>query len=113
MSASTPPANRPRQPTLQVPADLEPVYANVVRIAHAPSEIVFEFAHLFPGSPNARVRARVVMAPLSAKLLHRALTENLAKYEANFGEITIPVDKSLVEYSKLFRPGEPGETDEG
>lgn len=107
MSNSSSSRKRPRKPNLQVPPDLEPVYANVVRIAHAPSELVFEFAHLFPGSPNARVRARVVMAPLSAKLLHRALTENLNKYESTFGEIEIPVDKSLAEYSKLFRPDEP------
>ena len=46
------------------------------------------------------------MSPLSAKLFHRALTENLAKYESTYGEITVPGDKVLAEYSKLFQPPE-------
>jgi len=45
------------------------------------------------------------MSPLSAKLLLRALTENLARYEANLGEITVP--SNLAE--NLFRPFQPPE----
>jgi hypothetical protein len=107
---STQPA-QPGQPVIEVPEGLEPLYANMARIAHAPSEIIMEFAHLFPGSPKARVKARLVMTPLSAKLFFRALGENLAKYESTFGEITLPGDSALAEYSKLFRP--PNPTDEG
>jgi hypothetical protein len=90
--------NRPPQPTsptLELPANLETVYVNLVRIAHSPSELVFDFAHLLPGESPARVRARVIMSPLGAKLLHRALTENLARYEAAFGEIKVPGESSL------------------
>ncbi len=103
------PPNKPRQPTLHVPPNLEPVYANLVRIAHGPSEIVMEFAHIFPGNPTARVKARVVMSPLSAKLFHRALSDNLSKYETAYGEIQVPMDKQLQEYSKLFKPTDPSE----
>jgi hypothetical protein len=48
-----------------------------------------------------------VMTPLSAKLLLRALIENLGRYEAAFGEITVPSNSSLAE--SLFRPPHPPE----
>jgi hypothetical protein len=92
-------------PAIEVPAGLEPVYANLVRIAHSPSELVLDFAHLLPGIPTAQVRAQVVMSPLGAKLLHRALGENLQRYEAAFGEIKVPGEASLADY--LFRPSGP------
>ena len=100
---TTPPApQKPVAPTLELPADLELVYANLARIAHSPSDIVIDFAHLLPGEPRAKIRSRVVMTPLSAKLLMKALADNLARYEASFGEITIPVNSTLAE--NLFRP---------
>ncbi len=101
--------NAPHRPgaTLEVPADLDTIYANLVRIAHSPSELVFDFAHLLPGTTNARVQSRIVMSPLAAKLLHRALSENLARYESAFGEITIPGESSLAD--NLFRPPAPPE----
>ena len=35
------------------------------------------------------------MTPMNAKLLLRALNENLTKYEAQFGEIKIPESKGF------------------
>ena len=96
------PPQKPVGPTLELPADLELVYANLARIAHSPSDIVMDFAHLLPGEPRAKIRARVVMTPLSAKLLVRALTENIARYEAAFGEINVPTNSTLAD--NLFRP---------
>ena len=96
------------RPKLVVPAGMEPVYANVVRIAHTPSEMVFDFGQLLPGDPRAPIKARVMMSPLSAKLLQRALSENLSKYESTFGEITIPQGKSLAD--NLFRSAPPPES---
>lgn len=93
-----------RQTSLQVPASLQPVYANLVRIAHSPADIVLDFAHLLPGENSAPVGARILMAPLSAKLMLNALAENLARYEAAFGEIVIP-PSSLAD--QLFRPPSP------
>ncbi len=104
----TNPANHPgppQAPQMEVPPDLEAVYANLVRIAHSPSELVFDFAHLLPGIIPARVRTRVVMSPLGAKLLYRALGENLARYEAAFGEIKVPGEASLADY--LFKSPPP------
>ncbi|MQC26445.1 MAG: DUF3467 domain-containing protein [Chloroflexi bacterium] len=96
-----------KRPRLVIPPGLEPVYANVVRIAHTPSEIVFDFGQLLPGDSEAPIKSRVLMSPLSAKLLQRALTENIAKFESNFGEITIPRGKSLAD--NLFRTLQPPE----
>lgn len=96
----TPP--KPAGPVLEIPPNLEPQYVNLARIAHSPSDIVFDFAHLLPGEPRARIRSRVVMTPLSAKLLLRALTENIARYEAAYGEIHVPVNSTLAD--NLFRP---------
>jgi len=105
---STPPQNRPAAPLppqLEIPSDLRTEYANVVRIAHSPSELVFDFAHLLPGVIPARVCTRVVMSPLGAKLLQRALAENLSRYETAFGEIKVPGESSLADF--LFKPPAP------
>jgi len=93
---------KPAGPVLELPADLETVYANLARIAHSPADIVLDFAHLLPGETRAKIRSRVVMSPLSAKLLVKALTENLARYETAFGEIHLPTNSSLAD--NLFRP---------
>jgi hypothetical protein len=97
----------PQFPAMEMPPDLPVKYVNLVRIAHSPSELVFDFAHLLPGSGPARVTARLVMSPLGAKLFYRALAENLARYEAAFGAIAIPGDPTLAD--NLFRPPAPPE----
>jgi hypothetical protein len=89
------------QTTLEVPADIQPIYANLVRIAHSPADLVLDFAHLLPGESKARVGARILMSPLSAKLLYRALGDNVARYEATFGEIRMPAS-TLADH--LFKP---------
>jgi len=102
---TTPP--KPNGPLLQLPDGLKVTYANLARISHSPADIVIDFAHLLPGEGKADVGARVVMTPLSAKLLLRAITENLARYEAAFGEISLPVNSPLAEH--LFKPFQPPE----
>ena len=90
---------------METPPGLEPIYTNLARIAHSPADFVIDFAQILPGENRAAVRARVLMSPLSAKLLLRALTENLARYETNLGEISVPT--TLAE--NLFRPFHPPE----
>ncbi len=102
---TTPP--QPPGPKINIPEGMEPVYANLARISHSPADIVIDFAHILPGETSANVRSRVVMSPLSAKLLLRALAENVARYEASFGEITVPSNSTLAE--SLFRPQHPPE----
>jgi hypothetical protein len=85
---------------MQVPDGLQAVYVNLVRISHSPAELVFDFAHLLPGINTTQVLNRLVMSPIGAKLFYLALGENLARYEASFGEITVPGGNSLA--SNLF-----------
>jgi hypothetical protein len=108
-SATEPASKPPAGPRVQVhlPAGLEPIYSNFALITNSPSEIVVDFAQIMPQVTQARIRARVVMTPLNAKLVLRALTDHLARYEAHFGEIVVPAGGSLAE--QLFRspPGDP------
>jgi len=78
-----------RKVNIQVPPDLDAVYANFAVITHSPSEIILDFARVLPNTPQAKVYARIVTTPMHAKLLLRALTDNLNKYEAQFGEIKL------------------------
>jgi hypothetical protein len=104
---TTPSAPRPAALNMEAPGDLQSLYANLVRIAHSPADLVFDFAHLLPGETKAVIKARILMSPLSAKLFYHALGENLARYEAAFGEIIVPGNSSLAEH--LFRPFQPPE----
>jgi len=78
------------QINIEIPAELEAVYSNFAIINHSPSEIVIDFARLLPNMPKAKVHARILMTPLNAKLVLRALQENLSKYEAKYGEVHLP-----------------------
>jgi hypothetical protein len=79
-----------RQIQIQLPGDLEATYANFVVLSHSPSEMILDFARVLPNMPKAKVYARIVMTPMNAKLLHKALGENLEKYEEKFGQIKTP-----------------------
>lgn len=99
-----------RKVALELPNDLNPVYSNFALITHSLSEIVVDFATLLPNAPRARVNARVIMTPMNAKLLMRALGENLSKFEGQHGEIKLPRGASLADH--LFRPPKPPESDQ-
>ena len=79
-----------RQIQIELPANLEAIYANFAMITHSPSELILDFARALPNMPKAKVYARVVMTPMNAKLLHKALGDNLAKFEEKHGEIKTP-----------------------
>jgi hypothetical protein len=91
-------------PRIIIPPDMDAVYANLVRITHSPSEFIFDFAQMLPGLKGPTFKSRVLVSPLSAKLIYKALGDNLAKYETNFGEISIPGASSLAD--RLFQPSE-------
>jgi hypothetical protein len=84
--------DRPQQMQINVelPGELEATYSNFAMITHSASEIVIDFARLLPNVPKAKIYARIVMTPMNAKLLHRALGENISKFEAQFGEVKTP-----------------------
>ena len=99
----SPPSPPSQQVMLELPATLEPVYANFAIITHSPSEIVIDHARVMPNTPKSKIVARVVLTPMNAKLLLHALGENLAKYEAQYGEIIIPTGLA----DQLFKPPKP------
>jgi hypothetical protein len=78
---------QPNRVNVELPNDLNATYANFAIISHSPSEVVIDFAQMLPGMPKARVQARVLLTPVNAQMLHRALGQNLAKYERRFGPI--------------------------
>ena len=78
-----------RHVNIELPADLEAIYANFAVITHTPSEVIVDFARILPGAPKSKVHGRVVLTPMNAKLLHRALGQNLEKFEAQHGEIKL------------------------
>ena len=80
------------QINVEVPPDLDAIYSNLAVITHSASEIIIDFACTLPNTPKAKVHARIITTPLHAKLLLRALSENLEKYEAQFGEVKLPAD---------------------
>ncbi len=68
-------------------AAAEGIYANLAMIMHSPTEIIIDFARVMPRLPKAKVLSRIIMTPMHAKLLHKALTDNIKKFEQQFGEI--------------------------
>ena len=69
------------------PEQAEGIYSNLAIIAHSQAEFIIDFTRILPGSPNAKVHARIVMTPVHAKMFNQALAENIAKYESQNGEI--------------------------
>lgn len=104
MSELTPPAAgpsqaQPQQISVELPANLEPIYTNMAMLTHSPSELIIDFARAMPNM-KARIQTRVVMTPLNAKLFLRALKENLAKFEEQYGEVVVPTHLA----DQLFKP---------
>ncbi len=71
-------------------------YANLAIITHSSSEFILDFAQNMPGLPKMQVASRVIMTPEHAKRLLNALTENIRKYESQFGEIKLPVNPVMI-----------------
>lgn len=62
-------------------------YTNLAMIGHSGSEFLIDFIFAAPGMPQAPVVSRVIMSPENAKKLLFALSDNVQKYETQFGEI--------------------------
>lgn len=97
---------------IEVPPDLDATYANFALITHSASEIIIDFARVLPNTPKSKVHARIVTTPMHAKLLLRALKDNLEKYENKFGEIKLPTSGDQLAqqfFSGARPPREPEE----
>lgn len=69
-------------------------YANFAVIAHSANEFFIDFVSVAPNMPQAKVQSRIIMTPENAKNVLFALRDNIAKYEATFGEIKHKVPKN-------------------
>jgi len=63
------------------------VYSNFAVVNHSDSEFVIDFIYLQPMQPKAKVRSRIITSPKHAKRLLEALTENVKRFEEQFGPI--------------------------
>ena len=101
--------NQPSKPAgmrVNLPANLEPIYTNFALISNSASEIIIDCAQIMPRTPQANVRARLVMTPVNAKLLLKALEGHLDRYEKQYGEIQTPQSTTLAD--NLFQsPDDP------
>ena len=76
------------QINIELPEEVaEGVYANLAMISHSQSEFVVDFIRMVPNVPKAKVKARIILTPQHAKRLLRALSDNLNKFENQFGVI--------------------------
>lgn len=84
--------NQPQNQQLSIELgekEAEGIYSNLAIITHSPAEFVIDFTRVVPGVPKAKVYSRIITTPQHAKLLLRALADNIEKFEARFGEIKI------------------------
>ena len=61
------------------------VYANAMSVSHTKEEFLLDFLNLF--QPQGIVNARVIMSPSHFKRVITTLSENLKKYEDEYGEV--------------------------
>ena len=88
MSDETP--KLPQQVKLQVQLDDAMAlgdYVNMARIFHNQTEFVLDAMFLPPQTQTAKVVSRLILSPIHAKFLFRALGQNIQLYEQKFGEI--------------------------
>ena len=64
-------------------------YSNLAIITHSRSEFILDFASMLPGLAKPDVCSRIIMTPEHARRLFLALQENISKYEAQFGPISL------------------------
>ncbi|MBU0559449.1 MAG: DUF3467 domain-containing protein [Bacteroidetes bacterium] len=69
--------------------EAEGIYSNLAIITHSPAEFIIDFTRVVPGVPKARVHSRIITTPQHAKMLMKALQDNIEKFESRFGEIKI------------------------
>jgi len=81
---------QPVQGQVQIKADekeLQGQYSNLVMIHHNLEEFTMNFIYIFPNGAQGKLLNSMIVSPGHAKRIWRALGENLARYEAQFGNI--------------------------
>lgn len=63
------------------------IYSNLAIINHSVSEFVLDYVTIMPGTPKSKVKARIILTPQHAKRFHKALGDNIKRFENANGEI--------------------------
>ena len=66
----------------------EGTYSNLAIINHSVSEFIVDFIGLMPGAPKAKVKSRIILTPEHAKRFHKALGDNIQRFEQANGKIS-------------------------
>lgn len=66
---------------------LKGVYSNLVVVGHSKEEFTMDFVSVSPAQGQGVVTAKVFLSPGHAKRLLAALSDNIGKYEKQFGTI--------------------------
>jgi len=75
---------------VQIKADekeLQGQYSNLLMIHHNQEEFTLNCIYIFPNGTQGKLLSSTIVSPGHAKRIWRALGENLARYEAQFGPI--------------------------
>ena len=100
---------RPPQGQVQIKADekeLQGEYSNLLMIHHNLEEFTLNFIYIFPNGAQGKLLKSMIVSPGHAKRIWRALGENIARYESQFGSIKeapeVPPPTSVL-YSKFLQ----------
>ena len=81
---------RPVPGQVQIKADekeLQGEYSNLLMIHHSLEEFTLNFIYIFPNGQQGKLLKSMIVSPGHAKRIFRALGENIARYESQFGPI--------------------------
>lgn len=95
---------RQKEIAIELPEEIaEGIYSNLSSINFTPVEFVLDFVSAMPKTPNAKVKARIIMPPAHAKELLFDLGEMITKFEKAFHTIETPSrSSSLVSFPLNF-----------
>lgn len=82
------------QPHIHNAADFKSIYVNFVQSAASATDISIGVGETMPtqtGVIDVEIKARLVMAPLQAKITVGMLVQAIRQYEKQYGEIVIPL----------------------
>ncbi len=82
----------------------EGIFSNLAMITHSNSEFVVDFIQLLPGLPKAKVKSRIILTPQHAKMLYKALKDNIQKFESLHGNIAVPEGGDVIPPFNLGGP---------
>lgn len=71
------------------PQTAKGLYSNLVVNNFSSEEFIFDFAMLQPAMTQATINSRVIISPKNTKKLLVLIQENLKKYEAKHGAISL------------------------